>query len=51
VDPHGRGGRGELGEIEGGKTIIRIYYVKNIFIFFFLFSRQGFYVALAVLEL
>ena len=29
VDPNGREGREELGEVEGRETIIEIYYMKN----------------------
>lgn len=33
VDLSGLGGRGNLGGIEGGKTIIRIYCMKKILLF------------------
>lgn len=29
IDPDGRGGGKELGEVEGGKTIIRVYFVRR----------------------
>lgn len=35
VDPHAKGGGEELGEAEGGKTIVRRYYMEK-----YLFSKK-----------